>query len=59
MIEVTLDEFIRDTTTKVALAKDRIFYSYLAERGLMNDYEEWVGVLNNDPERMQKLVFGE
>lgn len=50
---------IKKAVTDVAEAKDRIFFEYLTARGLLHDYDEWCAVLNKDPERMDKLVFGD
>lgn len=54
-----IENAIREAVTLAVEARDRIYGEYLQSRGLINDFEEWVGTLNNDPERMNKLVFGD
>lgn len=54
-----IENAIREAVILAVEARDRIYLEYLLSRGLINDFEEWVGVLNNDPERMNKLVFGD
>lgn len=59
MVISEIEQLIRDACANVADAKDRIFIEYLTSRGLVADYEGWVGALNKDRERMKRLVLGE
>lgn len=58
-IEEKFRDVLCQAVSNAVFAKDRIFFEYLTSRGLVADYEEWVGALNLDEERMNRLVLGQ